>query len=129
MTDVPPPPPPQAGTSTTPAITPSKEIPLALPFSAFQWASNKVRSPKEIASNAVDPLPLNGELTNPDVGAGCELECAVVEMVSVTAVGVVPLTVTDADGENVQLAAVGSPLVHANATALLNPSTADALRL
>jgi hypothetical protein len=73
------------------------------------------------------PLPLDGELTNPEVWAGCELECAVVEMVSVTAV--VLLTATDADGEKEQVAAVGTPLVQANVTVPLNPFIAEALRL
>ena len=72
---------------------------------------------------------LNGEFVYADVGAGCELECAVVEMLSVTAVGDVPLTLTDADGEKLQVAAEGNPLVHAKATVPLNPATGDALRL
>jgi len=48
-------------------------------------------------------------------------------MVSVTAV--VVLTATDVDGEKVQLAAVGNPLVQAKVTVPLKPSTADALKL
>lgn len=66
---------------------------------------------------------------NPEVGAGCELECAVVEMVSVTTVGVVPLTLTDAEGEKVQVAAAGTPVVQANDTFPLKPFTDEALRL
>jgi len=62
---------------------------------------------------------LIGGLMKPEVGAGCELERAVVEIVSVTAV--VLLTATDADGANEQVAAVGTPLVQAKATVPLNP--------
>ena len=76
---------------------------------------------------APGPLPLNGMLMIPEIGAGCELECAVVEMVSVTAV--VLLTATDPDGEKEQVAAVGTPLVQANVTVPLNPFIADALKL
>jgi len=122
--------PPQAGISETPATTPSKARLLVLLLPCFEQARSKVSSaPSDIIRAADGPLRLKGELTDPEVGAGCELECAVVEMVSVTAVGVVPLTLTDAEGAKVQVAAAGTPLVHANATVLLNPSTAEALRL
>ena len=126
----PPPPPPQPGTSATAAITPSRAKFLALPFTKLQRdISNITRSPNEIVSKAPGPMPLNGELTNPDVGAGCELERAVVEIVSITVVGVAPLTVTDAEGENAHVAAVGTPLVQANVTVPLKLFTADAVRL
>src|SRR5262249_26824686 len=64
---------------------------------------------------------------NPSVGAGCELECAVVEIVRVTAVEL--LTVTAADGEKLQLAAVGTPFVQAKVTVPLKPLMEVALRL
>ena len=51
------------------------------------------------------------------------------EIVSVTAVGLVPLTLTDAVGEKAQFVAVGRPLVQAKVTVPLNPPTDDALRL
>ena len=122
----PPPPPPQPGTSATAAITRAKF--LALPFTKLQRdISSVTRSPNEIVSMAPGPFRLNGDVTNPAVGAGCELECAVVEMVSVTTV--VLLTVTDAAGEKEQVAAVGTPLVQAKLTVPLNPFIADAVRL
>ena len=50
-----------------------------------------------------------------------------VEIVSVTAVEL--LTVTAADGEKLQLAAVGTPLVQAKVTVPLKPLMEVALRL
>ena len=82
-----------------------------------------------IVSMAPGPLLLKGKLVSPELGAGCELGRAVVEIVSVTAVGVAPLTVTEPDGEKAQFAPVGSPPVQAKVTVLLNPPIAEALRL
>ena len=63
----------------------------------------------------------------PSVGASCEFECAVVEMVRVTAV--VLLTMTVGEGEKLQLAAAGTPLVQVKVTAPLKPLMEFALRL
>ena len=130
VTEVPPPPPPQAGTSTTPVIKPRKARLLALLLSGFAKPTSNIKSAtREVVRTDAGPLPPDGQLTDPEVGAGCELECAVVEMVSVTTVGVVPLTLTDAEGEKVQVAAAGTPVVQANDTFPLKPFTDEALRL
>ena len=68
-----------------------------------------------------------GEFKEPEIGAGCEFECAVVEMLSVTAV--VALTVTVGEGAKLQLAPVGTPLVQLKVTEPLNPPREVALRL
>ena len=121
-------PPPHAGMRATPAMRPSRARLLIWTPSCFRRVSISVASiPSDIVNATDGAFPVNGEPTNPDVGAGCELECAVVEMVSVTAV--VLLTVTVGEGEKLQLAPVGRPVVQANVTAPLKLLMEVALRL
>ena len=123
-----PPPPPQPGTSI---IAPSNADHAKALFGAPSGLSPA--KAKNVAS-ASDSRPLGvlipgGTLIDPAVGAGWAAEWAVVEIVSVACVLPVPLTVTEAEGENAQLVPVGSPLVQDRFTAPLKPFVPDRLRL
>src|SRR5689334_23806575 len=66
----------------------------------------------------------SGKRTLPTVGAGCNRECAVVEIVRVTGVTVAPLTATEL-GENEQEAPPGRPAVQASVTVPAKPFTPE----
>src|SRR5437762_2772682 len=95
-------PPPQPGNARTAATVPSKEKRRALPLTFDQVISGNETAASNTERTIMGPLLLKGVLTKPELGAGCEFEWAVVEMVSVTAV--VPFTVTEAEGENEHVA-------------------------
>ena len=113
-----PPPPPLPPHDETRAMVPNNSS-IAKPligalsgFSCVKTSSAVIPSPT--SSTGRVSWPPNGGASDPEVGAGCAAECAVVEIVSVTAVVAVPLTVTEDEGEKEeQLAFVGTPLLQA----------------
>ena len=119
-------PPPQADSRAVMATSAENVKTLAGILNALNRfaVTNAVRL-SEISKSVGGKPPFNGGMSAPDVGLGCEVECGVVAMFSVTVVAVDPLTEMELDGEKVHVASVGSPPVQASATVPLKPATPE----
>jgi hypothetical protein len=115
-------PPPQPGTSMSmPAIEDRAKTRRRLNAFTLVRSARVPRVPSAIARMPPGPPWFFGNVIDPATLAGCCDDVRVrVEIAKLVDDTVVPLTVT-VDGENVQAAAIGSPLAQAKLTLPLNP--------